>query len=209
MNTHTHAVYACLHQMYMSAGVPSCLIPAQDEMFGTPDREDEEASEPEDDEDDEAEEASEEESGDVQGPLDVPADDVAVDANPSDMQADAAIGPNPSDMQADAAIGPNPVDVQADAAIGPHPADVQADVAMDPLEWATQRSPAVVAEVVSSPEVAQSRQDLAKEQLQERLRALKQQMQLKREDTQLVPPDVLDQAAERLKALPSSEASDA
>ena len=191
-------------------------------MFGTPDREDEEASEPEDDEDDEAEEASEEESGDVQGPLDVPADDVAVDANPSDMQADAAIGPNPSDMQADAAIGPNPVDVQADAAIGPNPvdvqadaaigpnpADVQADVAMDPLEWATQRSPAVVAEVVSSPEVAQSRQDLAKEQLQERLRALKQQMQLKREDTQLVPPDVLDQAAERLKALPSSEASDA
>ncbi|CAE7811551.1 unnamed protein product [Symbiodinium sp. CCMP2592] len=182
----------------------------RDEMFGEPDRGDDEASEPEGDEDDEASQASEEETGDVQGPFDVPADDTAVDANPLDMEADAAIGPNPLDVQADAAIGPNPLDVQADAAVDPNPLDVQADaaigrnpldvqasVAMDPLEWASQRSPAVVAEVVSSPEAVQSREDLAKEQLQERLRALKNMMVLKREDTQLVPPDVLDQAANR------------
>ncbi|CAE7451413.1 unnamed protein product, partial [Symbiodinium sp. CCMP2456] len=106
-------------------------------------------------------------------------------------------------MEADAAIAPNPMDVQADAAVDLNPSDVQADKAMDPLEWAAQRSPAVVAEVLSSPEA--SKQDLAKEQLQDRLRALKQKMALKREDTQLVPAEVLDQAANRLKALPSSE----
>ncbi|OLP87710.1 hypothetical protein AK812_SmicGene31036, partial [Symbiodinium microadriaticum] len=155
-------------------------------MFGTPDREeeDEEASEPEDDEAVDEGEAS----------------DAAVDANPSDVQADAAIDPSPSDVP-DAAIDPSPL-LEVPAAV----VEVPAAVVLDPVEFAAQRSPAAVAEVVSSPEVAETKGFSAKEQLQERLRELKQRMALKREDTQLVPPDVLDQAAERLRALPSSEA---
>ncbi|CAE7539069.1 unnamed protein product [Symbiodinium necroappetens] len=161
-------------------------------MFGTPDREeeDEAASEPEDDEAvDEGLEPSEGE-----------ASDAAVDANPSDVQADAAIDPSPSDVP-DAAIDPSPL-LEVPAAV----VEVPAAVVLDPVEFAAQRSPAAVAEVVSSPEVAETKGFSAKEQLQERLRELKQRMALKREDTQLVPSDVLDQAAERLRALPSSEA---
>ncbi|CAE7615925.1 unnamed protein product [Symbiodinium sp. CCMP2592] len=85
----------------------------------------------------------------------------------------------------------------------------------DPEKYAEELSPAGVAEICSSPEVAPASSSHEtsgavdakdkKAELQERLRDLKQKMALKRQETQVVPPDLLDRAVEKLRALPSSE----
>ena len=119
---------------------------------------------------------------------------------------------DPGDLEEDCGEDPEEEAIEPE---GEEPAEEN----FDPVEYADKLPPAGVAEICSSPEVAaevaaassshETREAVdatdKKSQLQERLRELKQQMVLKRQETRVVPATLLDQAAEKLRAMPSSE----
>ena len=115
---------------------------------------------------------------------------------------------DPGDLEEDCGEDPEEEAIEPE---GEEPAEEN----FDPVEYADKLPPAGVAEICSSPEVAAASSSHEtpeavdatdkKSQLQERLRELKQQMVLKRQETRVVPATLLDQAAEKLRAMPSSE----
>ncbi|CAE7534076.1 unnamed protein product [Symbiodinium microadriaticum] len=181
-------------------------------MFGTPERDeaDEDCSdleELEDEGDEELAELQHEDGAEVNKPSDEHdlEDDGGAELEELEHEDGAEVY-KPSEGQ-ELAQGPAEEEEWADSL------PVSPGEDFDPDECAANVSPAGVAEICSSPEKAEIQEDLhAKDrasELRDRLRELKKQMELKREDTQLVPPDLLDRAAEKMKAMPSSEATDA